>query len=61
MAHNHPTGKLDPLEYDIEMTVKVVGIGKALDMEVLDHIIYTAHGYTSLREVVPAIFEDDEQ
>ncbi len=58
VAHNHPTGKLDPSEYDVEMTVKVVGLGKALDMEVLDHIIYTTRGYTSLRETIPAIFGD---
>jgi DNA repair protein RadC len=59
LAHNHPGGQLEPSEYDIEMTEKVIRAGKALDVEVLDHIIYTARGYTSLRETAPAIFEDD--
>jgi len=31
-----------------------------LDVQVLDHIIYTARGYTSLREAVPALFEAGE-
>ena len=60
MAHNHPTGELDPSEYDIEITKKMVAGGQTLDIEVVDHIIYTAHGYASLRKVVPAIFEDEE-
>jgi DNA repair protein RadC len=60
LAHNHPTGKLEPSEYDIAMTEKVVEGGRILDVEVLDHIIYTVHSYTSLRKVVPSIFEDDE-
>lgn len=60
VAHNHPGGQLEPSEYDVEVTAKVIEAGKALDVQVLDHIIYTAHGYTSLREAVPTLFEADE-
>ncbi len=42
------------------MTAKVVAGARLLDVEMVDHIIYTARGYASLREVVPAVFGDGE-
>lgn len=57
IAHNHPAGHLDPSEYDLKITKEAVGIGNALGLPVLDHIIYTPKGYTSLRHVAPEIFE----
>ena len=56
LAHNHPSGKLEPSEEDIAITEKVVVGGKILDIEVLDHIIYTPNGYTSLKKTIPSIF-----
>ncbi len=48
--------RLEPSEYDVEMTAKVVAGARLLDLEMVDHVIYTARGYASLREVVPVVF-----
>lgn len=39
VAHNHPSGDPTPSPEDIEVTDKLVEIGKMLDIPVLDHII----------------------
>lgn len=45
LAHNHPSGNNNPSKADIDITKKLVQGGKALDINVLDHII--VHGYNS--------------
>ncbi len=44
MAHNHPSGKLEPSKADIELTEKVKEAGKFLDIKVLDHLIIAPQG-----------------
>ncbi len=56
LAHNHPSGDLRPSDDDINVTAKIVQAGRVLDVEVLDHIIYTGKGYTSLRQSRPSLF-----
>jgi DNA repair protein RadC len=46
--HNHPSGDPKPSEEDIEVTKRLVEAGKILGIEVLDHIIVSDEGYTSL-------------
>nr|BFF38213.1 JAB domain-containing protein [Tenacibaculum mesophilum] len=41
LAHNHPSGKLQPSAADKELTFKIVKAAKLLDVKVLDHIIIT--------------------
>lgn len=41
VAHNHPSGSLDPSSDDIEITKQLIHAGKILDISVLDHIIVT--------------------
>ncbi len=43
VAHNHPSGDLKPSQDDIEITKKLIHAGKILDIEVIDHIIVSAH------------------
>ncbi len=50
IAHNHPSGSLQPSEADINLTKKIIAGGKILDIQVLDHIILTAEGYTSFAD-----------
>ena len=58
LAHNHPSGKRSFSDPDLDLTEKVVQTGQLLEIEVLDHIIYTPDdGYTSLKEVAPFIFK----
>ena len=50
VAHNHPSGDPAPSPEDVNVTRQLVKAGKLLDIELLDHLIIAAHGYTSLKE-----------
>lgn len=50
LAHNHPSGNLQPSKGDIEITKKLVEAGKMLDLIVLDHLILTDKFYFSFGE-----------
>jgi DNA repair protein RadC len=50
IAHNHPSGSLDPSPEDLELTDKMVQLGNDLDLKVLDHIIFSDKFYKSLQE-----------
>ncbi|WP_339704569.1 JAB domain-containing protein [Algoriphagus aquimarinus] len=50
ISHNHPSGNLMPSEQDKRLTRRLVEIGKALDLPVLDHIILTIDGYYSFAD-----------
>lgn len=48
LAHNHPSGNLQPSQADIEVTRKIKNACDFLDMKLLDHMIITDNGFTSL-------------
>lgn len=50
IAHNHPSESLKPSKEDINITKKIIDAGKNLDLPVLDHIIFTNHGYFSFAD-----------
>ncbi len=50
LTHNHPSGKLEPSDADIEITKELKLAGKQLDVRVLDHIIITENGYYSFAD-----------
>jgi DNA repair protein RadC len=39
MVHNHPSGSPLPSQVDLESTERLVHVGQALDIELLDHLI----------------------
>lgn len=41
IGHNHPTGGIEPSPQDIATTKKFVEAGKLLNIELLDHVIFT--------------------
>lgn len=47
LAHNHPSGNLNPSSADISITNKVKEAMKLFDIAVLDHIILTADSFYS--------------
>lgn len=49
LAHNHPSGGLEPSESDIEVTKKLARIGKMLGVWLQDHVIIGSDGYVSMR------------
>ena len=50
LVHNHPSGNLKPSPADIDITTKIVGGGKILTIEVLDHLIISEESYYSYKE-----------
>lgn len=50
IAHNHPSGVLQPSEPDIRITKKIKSAGETLDIKVLDHLIITQHAYFSFAD-----------
>lgn len=51
LAHNHPSGNLQPSQQDIELTKKLKQCGELLDIQVLDHLILTPEdGYFSFAD-----------
>ncbi|MGY4707517.1 RadC family protein [Candidatus Bipolaricaulota sp. J31] len=50
LAHNHPSGKLEPTPADIEVTRQLAEAGRILGIRVLDHVIVSRRGLLSLRE-----------
>lgn len=51
VAHNHPSGHLEPSSDDIESTRALIESGEILGINVLDHIIFQSDdGYYSFTE-----------
>jgi len=50
LAHNHPSGNLTPSKSDELLSGKLKEIGKYHDINLLDSIIITKEGYTSLAD-----------
>jgi DNA repair protein RadC len=50
LAHNHPSGKLQASEADMQVTKRIKNAGLQLDIPVLDHIIVTEHSYFSFAD-----------
>lgn len=50
VAHNHPSGNLEPSPEDIRLTTKLLEAGRLLDVHLSDHLIITRDRFTSLRE-----------
>ena len=50
LVHNHPSGDPNPSREDINITNRLVQVGKLMDIPVLDHIILGDNKYISLKE-----------
>jgi len=48
-VHNHPSGSLDPSQFDLDITKKLVSACSSVDIAALDHIIISPLGYLSLK------------
>jgi DNA repair protein RadC len=54
LAHNHPGGDATPSEDDVRATRLLVDVGKALDVDILDHIIVSRSQVRGLMNDRPA-------
>ena len=50
VVHNHPSGDPTPSPEDIQVTERLVEAGRALDIDVLDHLIIGGQRFVSLKE-----------
>ena len=50
LAHNHPSGDIEPSPEDISMTRNMVRAGHIIGISVKDHIIISTSDYYSFRE-----------
>jgi DNA repair protein RadC len=49
LVHNHPSGDAEPGDDDRALTKRLVEAGRLMGIEILDHVIVTWNGYTSLK------------
>jgi DNA repair protein RadC len=56
VAHNHPSGNLEPSESDLIATRRLVEVSRTLGIPVLDHMIVSEGGFLSIRERFPTYF-----
>ncbi len=52
VCHNHPSGDPTPSAEDLHVTEQLVTAAKALDMDLLDHLIIGNPRYVSLKQVI---------
>ena len=50
LAHNHPSGELQPSKADLRMHDQLTEAAKILGLRILDHVIVTRKGYYSFQE-----------
>ena len=50
VAHNHPSGNLNPSESDVKITRKIKEAGEILDVQLLDHLIIHDSDYYSFAD-----------
>lgn len=50
LAHNHPSGNLNPSESDKQLTQKLKIAAESLDIKILDHLIVTEKSYFSFAD-----------
>ncbi|MDK2748938.1 MAG: hypothetical protein KYX67_16605 [Brevundimonas sp.] len=51
VVHNHPSGDPTPSRADIEITKQVVQAGRALNVEVHDHLVVGRDGVASFKQL----------
>ena len=48
-VHNHPSGDAHPSSEDINMTQKLIELGKMMNVDIVDHIIIGRNQYYSFK------------
>ena len=50
VAHNHPSGNLEPSVEDRDVTRRLRQAGDIIGIKVLDHLVFSEEGYFSMLE-----------
>ncbi|MGK7899422.1 MAG: JAB domain-containing protein, partial [Xenococcus sp. (in: cyanobacteria)] len=51
VAHNHPSGILEPSNEDLELTKQLLQGAEYLDIPILDHLILGNGNHQSIRQI----------
>jgi DNA repair protein RadC len=57
LVHNHPSGNHEASDEDINLTAEVVRAARIMDIEMLDHLVVSTSGFTSIRSQRPSMWE----
>ena len=57
VAHNHPSGSTEESREDVSVTRMLAAAGKIMKIPVIDHIIMSKTGFSSLCRKFPEMFE----
>jgi DNA repair protein RadC len=60
VAHNHPAGSTEPSREDLDTTKQLVAAGSLIGVSILDHLIVTYKGVSSIRESHPHLFRGEQ-
>lgn len=52
IAHNHPSGRIEPTMADIQVTEQLIAAGEVLGIELLDHLVITATKHASVMDCI---------
>ncbi|GAB6275071.1 MAG: hypothetical protein STSR0004_19360 [Peptococcaceae bacterium] len=47
--HNHPSGNVEPSKEDVDITNRLLEVGKIIGIEIIDHVIIGKNGYFSFK------------
>lgn len=61
IAHNHPTGSVEPSPEDIHLTRQLLAAGQLLNIPLLDHLILGNGDYLSLRQTKSSLWDEYPQ
>jgi DNA repair protein RadC len=50
LAHNHPSGNAEPSDADYRATRRLARAGEAIDLAILDHLIFADSDCSSMRQ-----------
>jgi DNA repair protein RadC len=50
VAHNHPSGNMEPSKEDVDITRRLQQVGQLLGIPLLDHLVFCREGYFSFVE-----------
>lgn len=56
LAHNHPSGNIKPSMDDLALTARLAKACKIIDITLMDHLIFTADNFVTLREQNSTLF-----
>ena len=50
LVHNHPSGVIKPSKADLDLTDRMLKVGKLISIEVIDHLVISEKNYTSFAD-----------